>query len=243
MLLDVQSLSVEFGGLRALNGVSFSVGAGEIVGLVGPNGAGKSTLVSAVSGALGRRGGRILFDGHDISGLPPSRISQLGLARTFQLVQPLRGLTALECVTLGALYGSAPGQATNVAAARRVAEDVLDFAGLGRAADTLSESLNGSQRRRLEVARALATRPRLILLDESLSGMNSAEIDHGMALVRAIRQRGIAVLIIEHIVRAIAELADRVIVLDRGEKIAEGPAASVLTDQRAVGVYFGTGVA
>jgi branched-chain amino acid transport system ATP-binding protein len=240
MLLDVQDVSVQFGGLRALNRVSFGVQEGEIVGLVGPNGAGKSTMVNAVSGALGRHQGRITFASRDISGLAPSRIAEMGLVRTFQLVQPFHGLTAIECVTLGALYGSGTDRPTGVPAARRLAEQVLAFAGLSAVAGLACDTLNASQRRRLEIARALAARPKLILLDECLSGLNSSEIDQGITLVRAIRERGIAILIIEHMVRVMATLADRIVVLDRGEKIADGPAEEFLTDRRALGVYFGT---
>jgi branched-chain amino acid transport system ATP-binding protein len=240
MLLDVQDISVQFGGLRALNRFSFGVQEGEIVGMVGPNGAGKSTMVNAVSGALGRHRGRIAFAGRDITGLPPSRIAQMGLVRTFQLVQPFRGLTAVECVTLGALYGSETDRPLGIAGARTLAEQVLDFAGLTAVAGVACDMLNASQRRRLEIARALAARPKLILLDECLSGLNSSEIDQGITLVRAIRDRGIAILIIEHMVRVMATLADRIVVLDRGEKIADGPAEEVLTDRRAVGIYFGT---
>lgn len=240
MLLEVKDVSVQFGGLRALNAVSFGVREGEIVGLVGPNGAGKSTLVNAVSGALGRHGGRIDFASRDISGFAPSRIARLGLVRTFQLVQPFRGLSAIECVTLGALYGSAADRPAGVPAARHLAEQALDFAGLSAVADLACDTLNASQRRRLEIARAVAARPKLILLDECLSGLNSTEIDQGIALIRAIRERGIAILIIEHLVRVMAHLADRIVVLDRGEKIADGPAADVLTDRRALGAYFGT---
>ncbi|MDI1266256.1 MAG: ABC transporter ATP-binding protein [bacterium] len=240
MLLEVQNVSVQFGGLRALNGVSFTVDEGEIVGLVGANGAGKSTMVSAVSGALGRHGGRVVFVGRDITGLAPSRIAGMGLVRTFQLVQPFRGLTAIECVTLGALYGSTSDRPAGIPTARRLAERALDFAGLSMVADLACDTLNASQRHRLEIARALAARPKLILLDECLSGLNSSEIDHGITLVRAIRARGIAILIIEHTVRVMSALADRIVVLDRGEKIADGPAADVLTDRRALGVYFGT---
>jgi branched-chain amino acid transport system ATP-binding protein len=155
-------------------------------------------------------------------------------------VQPFHGLTAIECVTLGALYGSGTDRPTGVPAARRLAEQVLAFAGLSAVAGLACDTLNASQRRRLEIARALAARPKLILLDECLSGLNSSEIDQGITLVRAIRERGIAILIIEHMVRVMATLADRIVVLDRGEKIADGPAEEVLTDRRALGVYFGT---
>lgn len=222
MLLEVHELSVRFSGLRALSGVSFAVDAGEIVGLVGPNGAGKSTLVNAVSGTLGHYGGRIAFAGRDITGLAPSRIAGMGLMRTFQLVQPFRGLTAIDCVTLGALYGSSRDRPAGVAAAHRLAEQALDFTGLSAVAGLACDTLNASQRRRLEIARALAARPQAILLDECLSGLNSNEVDQGIALVRAIRDRGIAILIIEHMVRVIAELADRIVVLDHGERSPTG---------------------
>lgn len=239
MLLEVRNLSVRFGGLRALNDISFGVGEGEIVGLVGPNGAGKSTLVNAVSGTLPRSKGQILFCERDVTGWSPSRIAALGLARTFQLVQPFRGLTALECATLGALYGSTAERPPGVSAARVLAHAALDACGLAASADSQCEALNASQRRRLEIARALAARPRLVLLDEALSGMNSAELEAGIALVRSIRARGISILMIEHMVRVVAELADRIVVLDHGEMIANGPASSVLSDRRAVDVYFG----
>jgi branched-chain amino acid transport system ATP-binding protein len=239
MLLEVRNLSVRFGGLKALSDISFAVGIGEIVGLVGPNGAGKSTLVNAVSGTLNRSNGQIFFCGQDVTSWSPSRIASLGLARTFQLVQPFRGLTALECVMLGALYGSSADRPPGVAAARRFVRSVLETCDLAASAETPCDSLNASQRRRLEIARALAARPRLVLLDEALSGMNSSEVEAGIALVRSIRARGISILMIEHMVRVVAELADRIVVLDHGKMIATGPASSVLVDRRAVDVYFG----
>ena len=239
MLLEVRNLSVRFGGLQALNDISFGVGVGEIVGLVGPNGAGKSTLVNAVSGTLARSKGQILFHGQDVTGWPPSRIAALGLARTFQLVQPFRGLSALECVTVGALYGRGADRPAGVRAARDLARAALEHCGLAASADSPCDALNASQRRRLEIARALAARPRLVLLDEALSGMNSSELESGIALVRSIRARGISILMIEHMVRVVAELADRIVVLDHGEMVANGPASAVLADRRAVDVYFG----
>ena len=239
MLLELRRLSVRFGGLAALSNVSFGVDAGEIVGLVGPNGAGKSTVVNAVSGAIARPDGQIMFAGRDITGAAPSRIAALGLARTFQLVQPFRGLTALECATLGALYGSEEGRPRSLAKARDLALEILDLCGLGTTAHQLCDALNASQRRKVEIARALASRPRLILLDESLSGLSSNEIDAGLSLVRAIRARGIAILMIEHMVHVMIELADRIVVLDHGEKIAEGPADHVMADRRSLDVYFG----
>jgi branched-chain amino acid transport system ATP-binding protein len=238
MLLEVDRLSVRFGGLRALAHVSVGVEADEIVGLVGPNGAGKSTLVNAVSGTLGRLDGRIAFAGNDINGMSPSDIAALGLLRTFQLVQPFHGLTTFECAMLGALYGSADARPKSLRSAQKLAEEALEITGLSDAALLACETLNASQRRRLEIARALAARPRLVLLDESLSGLNSVEIEEGLCLIRAIRKRGIAILIVEHLVPVMADLADRIVVLERGTKIADGPAATVLTDRRALDVYF-----
>ncbi len=239
MPLEVRNLSVRFGGLNALNNVSFGVSEGEIVGLVGPNGAGKSTLVNVVSGTLASSEGQVVFRGQDVTGWAPSRIAAHGLARTFQLVQPFRGLTALECVTLGALYGSAADRPVGVSAARDLARAALELCELTASAESLCDELNASQRRRLEIARALAARPRLVLLDEALSGMTSSELASGIALVRSIRARGISVLMIEHIVSAVAKLADRIVVLDHGEVIASGSTASVLADRRAVAAYFG----
>lgn len=240
MLLEVRDLSVRFGGLEALSHVSFDIAPGEIVGLVGPNGAGKSTLVGAVSGSIAGYSGQVTFDGQVVTGWSPSRIAALGLARTFQLVEPFRGMTALESVSLAALYGSAAGRSGSMASAERAARAALGTCGLGGHEDTQCDSLNASQRRRLEIARSLAARPRLVLLDEVLSGMSSSELGSGIRLVRSIRDTGVSILMIEHMVRVVAELADRIVVLDHGKVIASGPTAAVLTDRRAVEVYFGT---
>ena len=240
MLLQVRDLSVRFGGLEALSRVSFDIAPSEIVGLVGPNGAGKSTLVGAVSGSIAGYDGRVTFHGRDVTGWSPSRIAALGLARTFQLVEPFRGLTALESVSLAALYGNASDRSGSLATADRAARAALDACGLGGSADKSCDTLNASQRRRLEIARTLAARPRLVLLDEVLSGMNSSELDAGIRLIRSIRDRGVSILMIEHMVRVVAELADRILVLDRGALVASGPTAAVLTDRRAIDVYFGT---
>ncbi|UYN96192.1 MAG: ABC transporter ATP-binding protein [Enhydrobacter sp.] len=239
MLLEVTDVCVTFGGVRALDALSFAVDEGEIVGLVGPNGAGKSTLVGVVSGALRADSGRVRFGGRDVTRLGPHRIAALGLARTFQTVQPFLGLTTRECAVLGATFGSADGRRTRLREAALSADEALAFVGLTPQAAMPAEQLNAAQRRLLEIARVLAARPRLILLDEVLSGLNTAELERGIELVRALRRRGIAVLLIEHIVRAIAGLADRVVVIDRGAKIAEGPVSSVLADRRALSAYFG----
>jgi branched-chain amino acid transport system ATP-binding protein len=238
-MLKITGLTVAFDGLRALSDVSLDVAVGEIVGLVGPNGAGKSTLLNVASGLIRASAGRVRFEGRDITGTSASRIARLGMARTFQLVQPFRGLTALECVTLGSLYGSDVGRPSGVRAARLLAERELEAAGLSSVAHVLCDALNASQRRRVEIARALASRPQLILMDESLSGLNSVEIEEGVNLIKATRARGVTILIIEHLVGVMAAVADRIVVLDHGEKIFEGPPAAALADGRAGDVYFG----
>jgi branched-chain amino acid transport system ATP-binding protein len=239
-LLEVLSVSKRYGSLMALRDVSFSLREGEILGLIGPNGAGKTTMVSVLSGSILPSQGEVRFDGRLINGLKPHRVGELGIARTFQLVQPFTGMTALECTMLGALFGSLRGRLTGIRAARRHAEEVLTFVGLAPKADILAENLNIPERRRLELARALAARPRLLLLDEVMAGLNAAEVDDAITLIRSIRDRGMSVLVIEHLMQAILGLADRVVVLHHGNKIADGPAADVMTDERIVTVYLGS---
>jgi branched-chain amino acid transport system ATP-binding protein len=238
-LLRVQSATVRFGGVTALNDVSFDVEEGEAVGLVGANGAGKSTLVAVVSGAQRCRPGSVHFAGVDVTRRPAHAIAALGLSRTFQIVHPFTGLTALECVMLSAMFGNARDRRHSIANARTVAAAALGLVGLADLADAQAESLNAAQRRMLEIARAMAARPRLVLLDEVLSGLNSAEIDHGMQLIRGILAEGIAVVMIEHVVQAVAGIAGRIVVLDQGRKIADGPTEAVVRDERAISAYFG----
>jgi branched-chain amino acid transport system ATP-binding protein len=238
-LLDVRSASVRFGGVTALNDVSFQVHAGEAVGLVGPNGAGKSTLVAAVSGAQRCSPGEIRFAGVDVTRRSPHVIAGLGLARTFQIVHPFIGLTAHECVTLSVMYGSHVERCTSVRLAKVRADEALELVGLTPLAQYPAEALNAAQRRMLEIGRAIAARPRLVLLDEVLSGLNSAEIERGLDLINAIRARGISVVMIEHVVQAVVKIAERIVVLEQGRKIADGPAAEVLADERAIRAYFG----
>jgi ABC-type branched-subunit amino acid transport system ATPase component len=208
------------------------------VDLVGPNGAGKSTLVGVISGAVRPGAGTVRFAGCDIASLSPHRIAALGLARTFHLVQPFTGLTALDCTLLGVLFGNAAGRIERVALAWQRTLEALDIVGLKTHADTPAEQLNATQRR-LEIARVIAAHPRLILLDEVLSGLGGEELEQGIALVREISGRDIAIRVVEHIVRAIAALADRVLVLDRGQKVAEGSVAEVLEERHAPSSYFG----
>jgi branched-chain amino acid transport system ATP-binding protein len=252
-LLEVERLSKGFGGVRAVHDVSFALEEGEVLGVMGPNGSGKTTLFNLIAGALRPDAGRIRFRGADIAGLPPHRVCAAGVARTFQLVRPFPGLTALENVLVGSLYGS--GRASR---SRRRGEPVienpvienpvtearrlLEVVGLADRADEPAARLTLVDRKRLELARALATSPRLLLLDEFMAGLNPTETAAAMALVRDLVARGTTVLLVEHIVWALMDLARRIIVLSAGEKIADGPPAAVAADPAVVDVYLGVDV-
>ena len=240
-LLEVTKLTKTYGSLAALREVSFTLEAGEIVGLIGPNGAGKSTLIAVLAGAIAPTSGDIHYLGNSIKGWPAYRIGALGIARTFQLVQPFSHLTVRECIMLGALFGSADGRYRNVPKARIFSDDILRMVGLDAKADTPSEHLNIPERKRLEIARALASRPRLILLDEVLAGLGSAEVDNAIALIQTIRGAGATIILIEHVMQAIIGLSERVIVLHHGEKVADGPVEQVLAEDLVVQSYLGIG--
>jgi branched-chain amino acid transport system ATP-binding protein len=235
-LLEVEELAKGFGGVRAVSDVSFTVAEGELVGIMGPNGSGKTTLFNLIAGALVPDAGRIRLHGHDIAGLAPHRICARGVARTFQLVRPFGGLTALENVLVGRLYGRAAGSR---AEAVRESERLLTLVGLDGRGKTVAAKLTLIDRKRLELARALATAPRLLLLDEFMAGLNPTETATAMALVRRLVAEGLTVLMVEHIVWALMDLSQRLIVLSAGEKIAEGPPAAVAADPAVVDVYLG----
>jgi len=235
-LLEVDRVSKGFGGVLAVSGVSFSVAAGELVGIMGPNGSGKTTLFNLIAGALAPDGGRIRLHGRDIAGLAPHRICARGIARTFQLVRPFAGLSALDNVLVGRLYGRAAG---GRAAAVAEAERLLALVGLDGRAATPAARLTLIDRKRLELARALATSPELLLLDEFMAGLNPAETATAMTLVRRLVADGLTVLMVEHIVWALMDLARRILVLSAGEKIAEGPPQAVAADPNVVDVYLG----
>ncbi|HEY7299463.1 MAG TPA: ABC transporter ATP-binding protein [Xanthobacteraceae bacterium] len=235
-LLEVGGLAKRFGGLQAVRHLDLAVYEGEIVGLIGPNGAGKSTVFNLINGVHRPDSGRILFEGRDITGEPPYRIARAGLARAQQITQPLAGLSVLDNCTVGACFGR---ENLPLSQARDVAREVAKSVGLGDRLDTLAGTLTTAGKKRLELARALSARPRLLLLDEVLAGLNPSETEAMIATVRRIQEGGVAILMIEHIMRAIMSLSDRIIVLDLGRKLAEGRPLEIAENPAVIAAYLG----
>jgi branched-chain amino acid transport system ATP-binding protein len=233
-LLEVKSLTKRFGGLVANEDVSFTVAAGEIIGLIGPNGAGKTTLFNSLAGFFAPSAGSIHLEGRPVGGLPPERIAALGIARTFQIVRIFKSMTVVENVMVGAML-----RHKSVAAAERLAREMIAFAGLEPRADEPAARLTVAEHKRLEMARALATEPKLLLLDEVMAGLTQQEVAEAVQLVRRIRDRGITCVIVEHVMEGIMPLADRILVLVNGRKIADGPPAAVAADPAVIAAYLG----
>jgi branched-chain amino acid transport system ATP-binding protein len=236
-VLAGEGVTKHFGGLAAISHVNFTVAQGEVVGLIGPNGAGKTTLFNLISGALILKSGIIRFKGEKITGLKPYQICRMGVARTFQEVKVFANMPVLQNVLLGSLFGTAAGMSS--ADATKEATELLEFIGLSAMRATPAKDLTLANQKRVEVARALATKPELLLLDELMAGLNPTEVAQAMELVTRIRDKGITVFMIEHVMKAIMSVCDRIMVLHHGEKIAEGTPQEIATSKTVIDVYLG----
>ena len=235
-LLELEGVSKRFGGLQAVDKLTFGVNKGEIVGLIGPNGAGKTTLFNLINGVHAPDGGRIAFNGTDITAEKPYRVARHGLARTHQIVQPLTNMTVLENCMVSACFGR---ENLALAGAREAAREAIAIAGLDDRSEMQAMHLTIAGKKRLELARALAARPLLLLLDEVLAGLNPTEVDYMIGVVRKIRERGVTILIIEHLMQAIMSLSDRIVVLNFGRKLAEGLPTEVASNAAVIEAYLG----
>jgi branched-chain amino acid transport system ATP-binding protein len=233
-LLTLEGVTKRFGGLTAVREVGLEVRSGDLLGIIGPNGAGKTTLFHVISGYFRPDEGRVVFDGRDITGQPAHAVSRLGLTRTFQIVKPFGNLSVLDNVMIGALTRRA-----STREARADAEQVIGLCGLGPHAAARARALPLALRKRLEVARALATRPRLLLLDEVMAGLNPTELGAMIELVRRLHADGLTVIVIEHVMAAMMRLAQRIVMLHHGEKIAEGTPREITSDRRVIDAYLG----
>jgi branched-chain amino acid transport system ATP-binding protein len=236
-MLEATKVTKYFGGMAAVSNVDFSVSQGEIVGLIGPNGAGKTTLFNLISGALPLSSGEIRFKGQKISGLKPHQICRMGVARTFQLVKVFGNMPVLQNVMLGSLFGRE--NTVSPAEAEREAREALEFVGLAEYINAPAKDLIVGNQKRLEMARAIATKPELLLLDELMAGLNATEVSEAIDDVKKLTARGITIIMIEHVMKAIMNVCDRIIVLHHGEKIAEGTPQEIAASSKVIEVYLG----
>jgi len=234
MLLSVREITVDFGNLRALDSVSFEVKEGEILGLIGPNGAGKTTLFNTVTGYVKPTSGAVFYKGMEVTRKAPYELAQIGLIRTFQIAKPFQDLTVLENVMIGAFL-----KTNKLEEAKQRAEQVLKFLGMESKKERKGKELTTPDRKRLEVAKALAAEPRLLCLDEVIAGLTPTETDEMIEMINQIRNNGVTLLVIEHVMRAVMKLADRIIVLDAGKKIAEGTPSEVAENPEVIKAYLG----
>jgi branched-chain amino acid transport system ATP-binding protein len=234
-LLEVQGLTKRFGGFTALNGVTVHVSAGERFGLIGPNGSGKTTLINCVSGSLVPDGGRIVFDGRDVTSLPAHRRARLGIARSFQIPKPFGSMTVLENLEIPLEYAAHEGER----ASALDAAEILETIGLGAKARLRPAGLTQIEMRKLELARAIAARPKLLISDEAMAGLSSTEVDDILAILFRLNESGITIIMIEHIMRAVMRFSQRIVVLDAGELIAEGPPEAIVRNPAVEKAYLG----
>jgi branched-chain amino acid transport system ATP-binding protein len=236
-ILRVSGLSRRFAGLMAVKDVNFTLERGQVLGLIGPNGAGKTTVLSMISGTLEPTTGTVTFEGRDITKTPAFRRAHLGIGRTFQIMRPFPGLTVLDNVAIGALFGNTNKKA--LSQAREAAYECLQRVELSSRANHRADELGGPDRKRLELAKALAMSPRMLLLDEVMAGLNLVEIDEVIDVIKSLRDQGLSILVIEHVMKAVRSLSDRVLVLHHGERIAEGTSDEVLNDPAVIEAYLG----
>jgi len=234
-ILEGRKVTKYFGGLAAVKDLDFTLEKGEIVGMIGPNGSGKTTVFNIISGIYKPTSGKILYKGNVITGRKPHQICRMGIARTFQIPKPFTGMSVLENVIVGCVYG----KGVRLAEARKKAEDILEFVGLQDKMDLPSDSITAQDRKRLELARALTSEPEVILLDEIMAGLTPTEIDEIIGLLMKLHNRGITLFVVEHVMRAIMRISERIIVLHHGEKIAEGKPKEVVMDEKVVTAYLG----
>jgi branched-chain amino acid transport system ATP-binding protein len=238
-ILEVEGVGMRFGGLQALDGVTFSVEKGSVVGLIGPNGSGKTTMMNIISGVYKPSAGAVRFGGKRIADVPTHDVCKLGIARTFQIVKPFANLTVRENVAVGSMYGRTGGKRSTAESFAR-AQELCEIVGLARVADKNASDLTIPDRKRLEVAKALALDPDVLLLDEVMAGLNATEVDEALQLLRDVNGRGVTLIIVEHLMKAIMSISNRVVVLAEGKKIAEGHPHEVVASQAVVEAYLGS---